>query len=333
MQGKLTRIEWIDALKGFAIFYVTLGHLGCNILLEKHIYSFHMFLFFFLSGYVDKSEDISFKEYLLKRTKRILIPFIAWNLMSNMVSLSLGNKLINVIQTTFLLNGEMCWNAPIWYLLTIFITQILYFLLSKVFKIKNIIIISVSLLLWFVLPQKNIILKLNLIPMVMSFFVMGVEYKNKIENIVKQYFVNKHVILKYSLLVIFALVNIYFGVFNNVRIVYTKAVFGNILYTLIGALSGIAVYLILFQRFDFLGKSKILNFLGRNSLIIMATQFYFFIFYDLLANFQIHLYRNTVKAFVMCVATIAFICLIDKILIYIGKRCKAIEKVLSWFGI
>lgn len=51
------RIEYIDILRGFAIFLVTLGHV-----LEKSgyhesslfafIYSFHMPLFFCISGYV-----------------------------------------------------------------------------------------------------------------------------------------------------------------------------------------------------------------------------------------------------------------------------------------
>lgn len=40
----------IDALKGFGILLVVLGHVNPGFYIEKWIYSFHMFLFFFLAG-------------------------------------------------------------------------------------------------------------------------------------------------------------------------------------------------------------------------------------------------------------------------------------------
>ncbi len=333
MVEKSNRVEWIDALKGYAIFCVTLGHLGCNFLLEKHIYSFHMFLFFFLSGFVDKTENISFKEYLLKRGKRILIPFISWNILSNLVSLLMGNSVNEVIETFFLLNGEICWNAPIWFLLTIFLTQVFYFILKRILKISDLIIICASLTLWMIIPQKNVIFKLNLIPMSMLFYVIGILYKKKSQNIAQWIFANKHLLLKYAIILIFAFINIYFGVLNNVRIVYTKAVFGNVIQTIIAGISGIFFYIMLFQNFVFLGKNRILNYLGKNSLVIMASQFYFFNLYDYVANFNIHLYRNTVKAFIMCIVTIVFIGLFLKALTYMRKKCKVVDKVVVWFGI
>ena len=79
----LDRIEWIDALKGFGIFCVTLGHLGCWYPLEKHIYSFHMFLFFFLSGYLH-NRKYSKKEYIKRKFQTIFIPFLTWNICSGL---------------------------------------------------------------------------------------------------------------------------------------------------------------------------------------------------------------------------------------------------------
>lgn len=52
------RIEWVDILKGIAIICVFIGHTtndnygNISGLLHMWIYSFHMPLFFFLSGYV-----------------------------------------------------------------------------------------------------------------------------------------------------------------------------------------------------------------------------------------------------------------------------------------
>lgn len=62
------RVEYIDAMRGFAIILVIIGHLiqtyYCNVYsnaIFRVIYSFHMPLFFFISGCVSKSYlDYSF---------------------------------------------------------------------------------------------------------------------------------------------------------------------------------------------------------------------------------------------------------------------------------
>ena len=45
-----TRIEWIDFAKGLTILLVVVGHTISNGLIRGSIFSFHMPLFFFLSG-------------------------------------------------------------------------------------------------------------------------------------------------------------------------------------------------------------------------------------------------------------------------------------------
>ena len=45
------RIEWIDVSKGIGIILVLIGHISLNGGLNKFIYSFHMPLFFILSGF------------------------------------------------------------------------------------------------------------------------------------------------------------------------------------------------------------------------------------------------------------------------------------------
>jgi fucose 4-O-acetylase-like acetyltransferase len=82
----MKRIQYIDALKGFAIVWVVLGHIAEHSFDIKttefnHFYaSFHMPLFMFLSGifalnsfrHYNASEGLLF---LRKKTLRILIPF------------------------------------------------------------------------------------------------------------------------------------------------------------------------------------------------------------------------------------------------------------------
>ena len=44
------RVIWVDTAKGFAIISVVLGHSSLPIELRSVVYSFHMPLFFMLSG-------------------------------------------------------------------------------------------------------------------------------------------------------------------------------------------------------------------------------------------------------------------------------------------
>ena len=68
--SNVNRIEWIDIAKGIGIILVVIGHNfsdGENIIyLRKWIYSFHMPLFFLLSGILFSAKQESFKDFSLK---------------------------------------------------------------------------------------------------------------------------------------------------------------------------------------------------------------------------------------------------------------------------
>lgn len=81
------RIEYIDALKGLAIFFVLWGHSLQYLKNEadffhnpifEFIYSFHMPLFFMISGFFfNSSLKLNFKEFIYKKTIQLLLPCIA----------------------------------------------------------------------------------------------------------------------------------------------------------------------------------------------------------------------------------------------------------------
>lgn len=93
--ASMQRIAYIDLLKGFAIFLVVMGHfLAWNIpescqpnfgqsFVYRLIYSFHMPLFFFLSGYLvdvkkEKWNGLYLKSFLTKRCMVLLLPAISF---------------------------------------------------------------------------------------------------------------------------------------------------------------------------------------------------------------------------------------------------------------
>lgn len=73
------RDHTIDALRGLGIILVMLGHLNPDEYILKYIYSFHMFLFFFISGFLAHRRTDTFWHYTVIRFNRLLIPFFFWN--------------------------------------------------------------------------------------------------------------------------------------------------------------------------------------------------------------------------------------------------------------
>lgn len=86
------RIEYIDEIRGLAIMLVVVGHIiqctgiPTNNPVFEFIYSFHMPLFFAISGYITQkvTRITSFKQYILFAKKKfiaLIIPLLAWSLL------------------------------------------------------------------------------------------------------------------------------------------------------------------------------------------------------------------------------------------------------------
>lgn len=77
----MNRINWIDWAKAIAITFVVFGHIPeKDSFLQGYITSFHMPLFFFISGYLTKKEYlniVTFKKYW----NGLIIPYICYNVL------------------------------------------------------------------------------------------------------------------------------------------------------------------------------------------------------------------------------------------------------------
>ena len=69
----------LDFLKGIAIFLMMFDHVGWGSVAHVYIQSFHMPLFFIVSGYLWKNKS-SVTEVIKKRTKTVLIPYAFFTL-------------------------------------------------------------------------------------------------------------------------------------------------------------------------------------------------------------------------------------------------------------
>lgn len=80
------RIDYLDVLKGIGIILMIIGHsYGRNTTLGKFIFSFHMPLFFLISGYFFKPKD---PKYLFtKNVYRLLVPYISTCILMTLLAL------------------------------------------------------------------------------------------------------------------------------------------------------------------------------------------------------------------------------------------------------
>lgn len=90
---KGSRLLEIDLLKAIGIFLVVLGHLPVPDLMRQLIYSFHMPLFFFMSGFLQSAVAKSDKKkYLLRKFHRIILPYLYFNIITYIFWFFIGRK-------------------------------------------------------------------------------------------------------------------------------------------------------------------------------------------------------------------------------------------------
>lgn len=67
------RFGFINVAKGIGIICVMLGHLG-NEMIDRVVFTFHMPLFFLISGYF-LNDSVPILEFIKKKAKRLLLPY------------------------------------------------------------------------------------------------------------------------------------------------------------------------------------------------------------------------------------------------------------------
>ena len=136
------RIAWIDIAKGYGILFVIFAHLDVGIL-GTWIYTFHMPLFFLLSGYVFGLK-YDFRTFVNKKIHSIVIPYITlgipmiiFKILSYYHASTLDISTIKELIVDFCLQRRF-WT--LWYIACLFwLNIIFYIIVSKLKKIKCIV--------------------------------------------------------------------------------------------------------------------------------------------------------------------------------------------------
>jgi acyltransferase len=141
-QSGVLRENYLDVAKGIALFFVVLGHLvGFRGTAYTWIFSFHMMLFFFISGYqfnAEKYVNYGFAKYFDKKVKSLLIPFAIVSAIGAAVCLMIpawhGVGKNVTYSLLYLAQPASLQVGPIWFLLGLFWTEIFFFYLYKYTK-------------------------------------------------------------------------------------------------------------------------------------------------------------------------------------------------------
>lgn len=137
------RIDWIDYAKALGVFLVIMGHTYKGYSVIGWIYSFHMPLFFFLSGITLKIEQISCKEFLKKRIKSLLVPWILYStfyivleVVKRILSGNIDGTIKSFLRAAFWSRGQHA-TIGLWFLPLLFLVEVLLMAVCKGVRNKN----------------------------------------------------------------------------------------------------------------------------------------------------------------------------------------------------
>lgn len=251
------RIHWIDVCKGIAIFLVVLGHTYRSNVVQNWLYSFHMPLFFIISGYLQgKAGDVDIKIFFKKRIWTLLNPFILFFILSFIYWI--------IVERRFR-EFDL---GPSWFLLVLFVVEMIVHSFDiKKSKKSMLVTIGIGVLglhfgtLW--VTTKSVFAWFPRVAGALSFYMTGILFALKQEDCKLDINKSQTIVLAF----IASLLSILFALINGRVDLYMLKV-GNIVVYYIAALIGTVSMISLSKIID---HNHILEYLGRYSIVILCT--------------------------------------------------------------
>lgn len=255
------RIQWIDILKCVGIFLVVLGHTIKNNDFYLWIYSFHMPLFFFISGYLSEPKDkiVDYKFFFLNKFRSLFLPFLFFRILLIIYWL--------VVEQYF----RQLDLGPIWFLIVLFWVEILIapVLLRWNDILHSVLIVFICVILFYIfksVKSSNEFIHelLGWLERIVNgglWFSMAFLVR-KIGN--KLLFFRKYSLVLFG---ITAIISVFYFKLNGEISIYSNTVNNIVLYIILG-LSGINVVWFLCKFV--IKKNRIMEWIGAYTIIILA---------------------------------------------------------------
>lgn len=271
MQDKMKRKYWIDMIRGFAIILIVIGHFFQNYSFTNYIYIFHVPLFFVISGLCYNSYGGKLKDYIFKKTKAIVIPYICFGVI--------------IVPMTFLVGSHTTFNfakvvikyivqrrfTTMWFLTTLFVVEVMFNYLERHTdsKIRTIIVsllISGGAIIYERVINVPIPWNIDLALLCLGFYAIGYSLKSS-----KIY--NCEMDKTFCLIVGAGLFTfgIVLGIVSiNISAVRLDIFYGQLGMPCVGIMGSICSCLGLVLVFSILPQIRILEYVGQHTMTIFA---------------------------------------------------------------
>ncbi|MCR5098302.1 MAG: acyltransferase family protein [Lachnospiraceae bacterium] len=270
------RINWIDMAKGYGILAVFIGHMVQSSALGLFVYSFHLPLFFFLSGYLFKADD-GFGSFIKKKSRSILLPYFTLGLpvvfCDAFYPLLFSGQHFTMEHLMYELSKEFmqflfqCRYATLWYLAVLFGVNILMYFICKIKStiIQIVIVIAAftASMIYYAMGGTELPWNVDVAFPALIFFAFG--YLTKGSSLFDDKITKAgH---KATMLLIFLAINIIFNILTILISGYGlemyRCSYGIPPLTVISAFAGILSTVVLSQ----MATSRPVLYIGKNSLI------------------------------------------------------------------
>lgn len=329
-----SRIKWIDMAKGLGIILVIVAHLQPTFFTNE-IYTFHMPLFFFLSGYVFTVEKYNFLQFIKRKAKTILIPYFLLGIpmiLFVFIQMSVDKQMeapgaYGSVIVDFLLQKRL-WT--IWFLACLFFTNLLFYAIARIFKnnlmIQGIVVLALASLGLFYYKNggKPLVWNIDVCLTALPFFYGGYLLK-KINFFKAQILRNDKLSILYF--VFFLIINIFSGISSRsisgygLEMYYNQYGFEPLTY--LSAFSGILWVIILsnaiyIKKIAYLGKNSLVYFSWHQVIMIPLLEWCFYTF----SIFQDKTYpMNDVRVLVSAIIIFAILTPIDRLIRNTKLKC------------
>lgn len=259
------RLSYLDMAKGIAIICVILGHIMTTNVLKTWICSFHVVLFFVISGCLlnyTNSLDKDIKVFIKNRIRTIILPYFIFSIIYIILNYIILGFNIESLKWNVIYTLIMYGCGALWFLPALFIAEICLLLIYKSLKNKTSIIFLVVLLVaisFGITLFKYNIMMLIVIRGIIALGFLTVGYYSF--NYIKELNINN--------LILIVLLGISFILSQmNGMVDLWQLKFNNIFLYLIVSLLGSLSIILMLKKFN---SIKVLNYCGINSLILMCT--------------------------------------------------------------
>ncbi len=147
-ENNFSEIRELRILSAIGIILVVAGHLGYNLFDIGGLfpyYSFHVFIFLFVSGYFYRREaEERIGRYLIGKCVTLLLPYFVWNLFYGILSnllhgagFSIGETLSlrGLFLSPFLDGHQFMYNFPAWFVPVLFMLEVINVIMRKVLSL------------------------------------------------------------------------------------------------------------------------------------------------------------------------------------------------------